>query len=779
MSEGNHSYDVVVVGNGALGLSLGLELARRNVRVAVLGQPHRPGAASAAAGAMLGAFGEVTADHLTSEHGRIKLDWAHQASKLWPEWLSRLRLDSTDTDLLTAKGTVVMLNTVGVPGIDTRNYKAIRESLITYGEKFEDVDPEDIDWLDAEASARPLQAMFLPNEHAVNATELLMRLEKAFVAAGGMLIAERATRVDHAHGRVRGIALESGTILRTGKTVLAAGAYSQVVLDSVPDQAVQIPRLISGYGVSAVVDTADGTCPPSVIRTPNRAFACGLHVVPRPGGQLYVGATNIVSVEPRETALISDVLFLLNCAHRQVRKDLADSGLSTIQVGNRPVSLDGMPLLGETGLSGLWMMTGTYRDGLTLSPLLAREMTALLLEEASSIDLEPFRPVRPPIQPASREEVVDATVTHMLATGYESDWAVPIYWPAAMEHYLHVAYTQRAQELDPTFTPPPELLAASRLNPVLTQGLLDYYAASRGGVPQAGDSSPAAQSPSPGQLTVDDLAGEIVRTLTSGGVPRPRQDADALLAHVLGSPGPKDQVSEEAAHEVRALAARRAELIPLGHILGRARLGGVEVAVTEGVFAPLIPTERLLEWGLSAISDIQNPVVVDLCTGSAAVALAVAHARPDAQVHAVDLDEAALECARGNAAARAAAGDTPITVHAGDVADEELLTFLGGKVDLVLANPPYVPVGTEISPEFGKYHPERAIFAGADGLDVIRHVISRAGRLLRKGGALAIEHDDPQIDVVPGLLAASGLFGDGEGHRDQEDRPRFTTSFRK
>ncbi|GGV80399.1 hypothetical protein GCM10015535_18380 [Streptomyces gelaticus] len=778
MSEGNHSYDVVVVGNGALGLALGLELARRKVSVAVLGQPHRPGAASAAAGAMLGAFGEVTAEHLNSEHGRTKLDWAHQASKLWPEWLSQLRLDSTDTDLLTAKGTVVMLNTVGVPEIDTRNFKAIRDSLIKYGEKFEDVDPEDIDWLDAEPTARPLQAMFLPNEHAVNATELLMRLEKAFLAAGGMLVAERATRVEHANGRVHGIALESGTVLRTDKTVLAAGAYSQVVLDSVPEQAVQIPRLISGYGVSAVVDTEDGTCPPSVIRTPNRAFACGLHVVPRPGGQVYVGATNIVSVEPRETALISDVLFLLNCANRQVRKNLADSGLRKIQVGNRPVSLDGMPLLGETGLNGLWMMTGTYRDGLTLSPLLAREMAALLLKEESSIDLEPFRPVRPPIQPASREEIVDATVTHMLATGYESDWSVPIYWPATIEHYLHAAYTQRAQELDPTFTPPPELLAASRLNPPLTQALRDYYAAGRG-VPNVGASSTAVPSSSSGSLSVEDLARETVRTLTSSGVPHPQQDADALLAHVLGSPEPQDQVSEEAAREVRALVARRAERIPLGHIIGHARLGGVVVSVNEGVFVPLFPTECLLAWGLSTISEIQNPVVVDLCTGSAAVALAVAHARPDAQVHAVDLDEAALECAHRNAATRAAAGDTPVTVHAGDVADRDLLLSLRGRVDLVLANPPYVPVGMEISPEFGKHHPARAIFAGADGLDVIRQVISTAGRLLRPGGALAIEHDDPQIGVVPALLAESGLFGDGEGHRDQEDRPRYTTSFRK
>lgn len=90
MSGGNHPYEVVVVGNGSLGLSLGLELARRQVRVAVLGPPHRPGAASMAAGAMLGAFGEVTAELMNSESGRAKHRLAHRASKLWPEWVGEL-----------------------------------------------------------------------------------------------------------------------------------------------------------------------------------------------------------------------------------------------------------------------------------------------------------------------------------------------------------------------------------------------------------------------------------------------------------------------------------------------------------------------------------------------------------------------------------------------------------------------------------------------------------------------------------------------------------------
>ncbi|GAB7108599.1 peptide chain release factor N(5)-glutamine methyltransferase [Streptomyces phaeofaciens JCM 4814] len=285
------------------------------------------------------------------------------------------------------------------------------------------------------------------------------------------------------------------------------------------------------------------------------------------------------------------------------------------------------------------------------------------------------------------------------------------------------------------------------------------------------------------ELLLQDLLEESERTLTTSGVWSPRADAEALAAHVLGVPaGALDTgraVPGDAVRELRALVARRAARIPLGHLTGRARLGGIEVTVTEDVFVPRFPTERLLAWGLSALAGTRAPVVVDLCTGSAALALALAHARPDAEVHAVDLDPAALACARGNAADRAAAGDTPVTVHAGDVGDPGLLAHLDGRADLVLANPPYVPVGTKLLPEWGEHHPRQAIFGGTDGLDVIRKVVGRAARLLRPGGALAIEHGDAQIDVLPVLLAASGAFDDAEGHRDQEDRPRYTTTFRK
>jgi glycine oxidase len=475
------AYEVIVIGNGALGLALGVTLAQRGMRVAVVGDPHRAGAASAAAGAMLGSFGEVTSTTLLSASGRAKHDLAVRAGHLWNDWLATIADDGDGRDIITADGTFVILNNVGVPGIDDANFAAIRASLEEYGEPFEDVAPTDIDWLDAEATARPQHAMYLPNEHAVDASALLVRLERAFVRLGGELVAKQAIGLERQAGRVRGVTLADGGTLAAGQVVLAGGARTQELLDTLPEVAHRIPRLISGYGVSTLVETEDGDGPRSVIRTPNRAFACGLHVVPRGDGAVYLGATNILSVEPRTTPLISDVQFLLGCATRQVNRRLSEGGLARVQVGNRPVALDGFPLLGEAGVDGLWLMTGTYRDGLHLSPLLAAEMGRRLAGESAELDLEMFNPVRSPLQGLSRQETIDTAVIHMIATGYEHNWNIPVEWPYLIEHNLRESYTRAAAELDPEFTPPPEVLAGLRIRPNLEKMLLEYYAASRAG----------------------------------------------------------------------------------------------------------------------------------------------------------------------------------------------------------------------------------------------------------------------------------------------------------
>ena len=274
---------------------------------------------------------------------------------------------------------------------------------------------------------------------------------------------------------------------------------------------------------------------------------------------------------------------------------------------------------------------------------------------------------------------------------------------------------------------------------------------------------------------------EAERLLAAAGVDSPRVDAELLAAHVLGVQRSRlpliPLVDPPVVEALPKVVRERATRVPLQHITGQAWLGGVDLEVGPGVFIPRPETELMLEWGLSTL-ERADPVVVDLCTGSGALALAAAHRLPRASVHAVERDPTALAWARRNAEARAAAGDTPITLHAGDVTAPEVLADLDGQVDLVLCNPPYVPDGTEVQPEVAEHDPRQAVFGGADGLDVIRHVVGVAARLLKPGGHVAIEHDDSHGSVVPGLLSARKVLTRVEDHRDLAWRPRFATARR-
>ncbi|MFH8337784.1 NAD(P)/FAD-dependent oxidoreductase [Streptomyces sp. AM6-12] len=472
------SFDVVIAGNGVLGLSLAWVLARRGQRVAVLGRPGRPWAGSTAAGAMLGCFGEVTTSLLASEHGRAKLELGIAARALWPQWLAELEERTEGAPVQTAQGTTVVLNTIGTAEIDDANYRAIRAELTRYSEPFEDVEPADLDWVDAEPISRPLKAFHIPGEHAVDSAALLERLEAAVVQAGGTLVPEFAARVEYRGDHVTGVVLADGRRIAAGHVTLAAGARTQELLDSLP-VGPRIPRLVSGYGVSALIRTVDGSTPDSVVRTPNRSFACGLHVVPRGDGHVYVGATNVISADPRDTAEMRDLVFLLQCAHRQVRRNLWNSDVTKVQVGNRPVSMDGFPLLGDGGMRGLSVMTGTYRDGLHLSPLLAQDFAARVLGEETRPDVARFAPVRQPLRTGTREEIVDVLIDHQMGIGYEQDWTIPVEWHQWIEMDLRPGTLAWANGLDPEFTPPAELLFASRFDPELVSVLRKYYATCR------------------------------------------------------------------------------------------------------------------------------------------------------------------------------------------------------------------------------------------------------------------------------------------------------------
>ncbi len=165
-----------------------------------------------------------------------------------------------------------------------------------------------------------------------------------------------------------------------------------------------------------------------------------------------------------------------------------------------------------------------------------------------------------------------------------------------------------------------------------------------------------------------------------------------------------------------------------------------------------------------------EPVVVDLCTGSGAIASAVADEVPSARVHAVELDPAAHGWAARNLAG------TGVELRLGDMA--EAFEDLAGGVDVVTCNPPYIPLDAweSVAPEARDHDPHLALFSGDDGLDAIRVVAARATRLLRPGGWVGVEHADVQGESAPAVFAGAGCFSDVRDHHDLAGRPRYVTA---
>ncbi|WP_067507824.1 peptide chain release factor N(5)-glutamine methyltransferase [Actinoplanes sp. TFC3] len=266
------------------------------------------------------------------------------------------------------------------------------------------------------------------------------------------------------------------------------------------------------------------------------------------------------------------------------------------------------------------------------------------------------------------------------------------------------------------------------------------------------------------------------KQLAEAGVESPRVDAELLAAHVLGiGRGRLVLVDTVRAAELRRfenLTARRAQRVPLQHLLGTAAFRHLELAVGDGVFVPRPETELLAGWGIEHTAP--GATVVDLCSGSGAIALSVADEGRPGRVIAVERSSAALSYLRRNAEPFPV-----VTVLPGDVTGPGLLAELHGQVDVLLCNPPYVPEGTPVPPEVADHDPAEAVFGGADGLSVIRPVIRLAAELLRPGGVVGLEHDDVHGADVPELLRADGRFTEVKGHNDFAGRPRFATAIRQ
>ena len=282
----------------------------------------------------------------------------------------------------------------------------------------------------------------------------------------------------------------------------------------------------------------------------------------------------------------------------------------------------------------------------------------------------------------------------------------------------------------------------------------------------------------------EELAQVLTRaTAALAQVPSPRVDAELLAAHLLydglrsrlqhaalmGERLTPDQVAE-----YEALVARRACREPLQHITGSAPFYRLELSVGPGVFVPRPETELLVEEALRVLGTRTGkvaPRIVDLCTGSGAIAAAIKSELPNAQVFAVELSEDAIPYTRKNL--------EPLGVHLVQGDALTALSELAGTFDAVLSNPPYIPpANVPADPEAALHDPDMALYGGGeDGMQMPSAIAARAFELLSPGGLFIMEHDDTQEEAVAELLARIGFEG-CYPVRDLNNRPRHSVGYK-
>jgi release factor glutamine methyltransferase len=262
-------------------------------------------------------------------------------------------------------------------------------------------------------------------------------------------------------------------------------------------------------------------------------------------------------------------------------------------------------------------------------------------------------------------------------------------------------------------------------------------------------------------VTVRDALRLATAQLDSAGIEAAEHDAEQLLRHLLGWNRARliadggEMLPPGVRTAFVALVDERARRRPLQHLTGRQWFWKHDFAVSPDVLIPRPDTEVLLEAALDLVREIERPVVVDVGTGSGCIALSLAAEREDAEIHAVDISKPALAVAGDNE--RRLGLEGRVVFHHGDLLDP--VTSLGGRLHLIVSNPPYVSAEemATLAPEVARHEPRLALVPPRDRLSIYRRLAPAAAKLLRPGGAVAVEIGQGMQDEVSRELAGAGL----------------------
>jgi len=419
------TVDLSIVGNGILGLMTAYELTSKdpNLTIAVIGPADQTGGASRASGAMLGCFGEITDQTFINDQAKKRFMMAYDAHQRWPIVVEKLNsLVPKEHQQEICEGTFVVLNPCSGQ-IESDSFRELLAALKRFDEPYEEIDPRIIEGFNPNQNLRPLRSIVIPNEGSLDSKRFMLVIRSLLKQRGVQFVEQKALGFEQ-EGAGFVVNLANSETVQSSKCLLAAGAYTQELLDAHPDLADRIPHIFAGAGFSASLEQVPNNPIRKVVRTPNRAGACGLHVVPQIDGSLYLGASNDVYLQPQTQPMTGIVHFLLECGIEQINPTLYRSNLLSTRTGNRPVSADGFPLVGETSIDGLYVLSGTYRDGFHKSPVLGEMMAEEILGEDPTWEHD-YQPERNLIRTTNVEESMKVYVDHLIAAYYEHGWRAP------------------------------------------------------------------------------------------------------------------------------------------------------------------------------------------------------------------------------------------------------------------------------------------------------------------------------------------------------------------
>lgn len=417
-----------------LGLSISLELSDHGVNVTnVFPRTGDTLSASRAAGAMLGAFGELSADDGAEE--MAEFDFRLSAQRYYPAWLARVR-ERSGARVSQVEGTIIIANNQGARDRDC--IRRMEQEAVLRGEPAEWIEPSDVPGLKPSPVHAPALCLHLKNEHAVNSGELLDAMELALGRCNTYRHLDKSVLRASPDGLSWAVALSDGTTLVADAVVLANGSRSLECLDPSLVEDAALPALSFGKGVSCLI--SGGPAIAHTIRTPNRTFACGIHLVPRPeSGELYLGATNFTGVDEMAERKVQpgELHGLFDEAIHQINTDIRTSRIEQIRVGFRPIAAFKRPLVGQTRVPNLYIATGTYRNGVLMAPLVAAMIASELGLCVSPYQGNPFSVLTEQKQNGwDVERLLDVGVRDLVAFIQEPRSPLPYSRARELETYL-------------------------------------------------------------------------------------------------------------------------------------------------------------------------------------------------------------------------------------------------------------------------------------------------------------------------------------------------------